>query len=91
MNCAAAETWLLTARSASELPGAVRAHLAECRGCAKRLMSLTRTDSAVRRYVTDAGDLLPRLHKLTRSDCTTRNRRKATQLANDYTARMCRS
>ena len=44
------------------------------------------TDSAVRRYVTDAGDLLPRLHKLTRSDVTTRNRRKAAQLATDYTA-----
>jgi poly(A) polymerase len=44
------------------------------------------TDSAVRRYVTDAADLLPRLHKLTRSDCTTRNRRKAAQLASDYAA-----
>ncbi|GGM00894.1 MULTISPECIES: CCA tRNA nucleotidyltransferase [Micromonospora] len=44
------------------------------------------TDSAVRRYVTDAGDLLTRLHKLTRSDCTTRNRRKAAQLAGDYDA-----
>jgi poly(A) polymerase len=44
------------------------------------------TDSAVRRYVHDAGDLLPRLHKLTRSDCTTRNRRKAAQLAADYDA-----
>ncbi|MER7169328.1 CCA tRNA nucleotidyltransferase [Micromonospora sp. NPDC000207] len=44
------------------------------------------TDSAVRRYVTDAGDLLSRLHKLTRSDCTTRNRRKAAQLAGDYDA-----
>ena len=44
------------------------------------------TDSAVRRYATDAGDLLPRLHKLTRSDCTTRNRRKAAQLATDYDA-----
>ncbi|SDY19033.1 poly(A) polymerase [Micromonospora pattaloongensis] len=44
------------------------------------------TDSAVRRYVTDAGDLLSRLHKLTRSDCTTRNRRKAAQLAADYGA-----
>jgi poly(A) polymerase len=44
------------------------------------------TDSAVRRYVTDAGHLLTRLHKLTRSDCTTRNRRKAAQLAADYTA-----
>ncbi|HKE65318.1 MAG TPA: CCA tRNA nucleotidyltransferase [Micromonosporaceae bacterium] len=44
------------------------------------------TDSAVRRYVTDAGDLLPRLHILTRSDCTTRNRRKAAQLAADYRA-----
>ena len=40
----------------------------------------------MRRYVTDAGDLLPRLHKLTRSDCTTRNRRKAAQLAADYDA-----
>lgn len=44
------------------------------------------TDSAVRRYVTDAADLLPRLHTLTRSDCTTRNRRKAAQLAADYDA-----
>jgi poly(A) polymerase len=44
------------------------------------------TDSAVRRYVTDAGPLLARLHKLTRSDVTTRNRRKATQLATDYDA-----
>jgi poly(A) polymerase len=43
------------------------------------------TDSAVRRYVADAGHLLPRLHKLTRSDCTTRNRRKATDLAAGYT------
>jgi poly(A) polymerase len=44
------------------------------------------TDSAVRRYVTDAGPLLDRLHRLTRSDCTTRNRRKAAQLAADYDA-----
>lgn len=44
------------------------------------------TDSAVRRYVTDAGPLLSRLHKLTRSDVTTRNRRKAEQLAADYDA-----
>jgi poly(A) polymerase len=44
------------------------------------------TDSAVRRYVTDAGPLLPRLHQLTRSDCTTRNKRKAAQLAADYDA-----
>jgi len=44
------------------------------------------TDSAVRRYVTGAGELLPRLHKLTRSDCTTRNKRKAAQLAADYDA-----
>ncbi|MGV1008635.1 MAG: CCA tRNA nucleotidyltransferase [Dermatophilaceae bacterium] len=42
------------------------------------------TDSAVRRYVTDAGPLLGRLHLLTRSDCTTRNTRKATQLARAY-------
>ncbi|MEV4348977.1 CCA tRNA nucleotidyltransferase [Actinoplanes sp. NPDC049596] len=44
------------------------------------------TDSAVRRYVTDAGPLLERLHKLTRSDVTTRNRRKAANLAADYDA-----
>ncbi|MGX6607876.1 CCA tRNA nucleotidyltransferase [Micromonosporaceae bacterium Da 78-11] len=44
------------------------------------------TDSAVRRYVTDAAELLPRLHKLTRSDVTTRNRRKAANLAADYDA-----
>jgi poly(A) polymerase len=42
------------------------------------------TDSAVRRYVRDAGDQLVRLHKLTRADCTTRNRRKAEQLARTY-------
>jgi poly(A) polymerase len=42
------------------------------------------TDSAVRRYVADAGPLLDRLHKLTRSDSTTRNRRKAAQLAAAY-------
>jgi poly(A) polymerase len=44
------------------------------------------TDSAVRRYVTDAGPLLTRLHKLTRSDVTTRNKRKAANLAADYDA-----
>lgn len=42
------------------------------------------TDAAVRRYVTDAGPLLERLNKLVRSDCTTRNRRKAAQLAANY-------
>jgi len=42
------------------------------------------TDSAVRRYVTDAGGLLGRLHRLTRADCTTRNVRKARQLAATY-------
>ncbi|MFC7375864.1 CCA tRNA nucleotidyltransferase [Brachybacterium sp. GCM10030268] len=42
------------------------------------------TDSAVRRYVTDAGDLLQHLHRLTRADVTTRNRRKARQLALAY-------
>ena len=44
----------------------------------------TWTDSAVRRYVADAGPLLDRLHKLTRSDSTTRNRRKAAELAAAY-------
>ncbi len=39
------------------------------------------TDSAVRRYVRDAGPLLDRLNELTRSDCTTRNKRRAEELA----------
>ena len=39
------------------------------------------TDSAVRRYVRDAGDLLGELNELTRCDCTTRNERKASELA----------
>lgn len=39
------------------------------------------TDSAVRRYVRDAGPLLDRLNALTRADCTTRNQRKAEELA----------
>jgi poly(A) polymerase len=39
------------------------------------------TDSAVRRYVRDAGPLLAELNELTRCDCTTRNERKARQLA----------
>jgi len=39
------------------------------------------TDAAVRRYVRDAGHLLDDLNELTRCDCTTRNRRKAEQLA----------
>ena len=42
------------------------------------------TDSAVRRYVRDADGLLTRLHKLTRADCTTRNKRRAMQLAATY-------
>ncbi len=39
------------------------------------------TDSAVRRYVNDAGPLLAPLNELTRKDCTTRNERKAAELA----------
>jgi poly(A) polymerase len=39
------------------------------------------TDSAVRRFVRDAGPLLSKLIELTRCDCTTRNERKAAQLA----------
>jgi poly(A) polymerase len=39
------------------------------------------TDSAVRRYVRDAGDLLDELNELTRCDCTTRNERRAHELA----------
>jgi poly(A) polymerase len=42
------------------------------------------TDSAVRRYIRDAGELLTHLHVLTRADCTTRNQRKADQLAATY-------
>jgi poly(A) polymerase len=39
------------------------------------------TDSAVRRYATDAGPLLGKLNELTRCDCTTRNQRRAAELA----------
>jgi poly(A) polymerase len=39
------------------------------------------SDSAVRRYVRDAGELLDDLNELTRCDCTTRNARKAAELA----------
>lgn len=39
------------------------------------------TDAAVRRYVRDAGELLNDLNVLTRCDCTTRNARKAAELA----------
>ncbi|MEY2732731.1 MAG: hypothetical protein RLZZ523_602 [Actinomycetota bacterium] len=42
------------------------------------------TNSAVRRYVRDAGDLLTHLHVLTRADCTTRNKKKAENLAAHY-------
>jgi poly(A) polymerase len=42
------------------------------------------TDSAVRRYVTDAGPLLPQLHKLVRADCTTRNKKRASRLQQNY-------
>lgn len=39
------------------------------------------TDRAVRRYVRDAGDLLEDLNELVRCDCTTRNKKKAEDLA----------
>ncbi len=39
------------------------------------------TDSAVRRYARDAGPLLDDLNELTRCDCTTRNAKKAADLA----------
>jgi poly(A) polymerase len=39
------------------------------------------SDAAVRRYARDAGALLDDLNELTRCDCTTRNERKARQLA----------
>jgi poly(A) polymerase len=49
------------------------------------------TDAAVRRFVRDAGDQYERLVDLTASDCTTRNKRKAAQLAQrmvDFKARV---
>jgi poly(A) polymerase len=39
------------------------------------------TDAAVRRFARDGGDLLDELVVLTRCDCTTRNERRAAQLA----------
>ena len=39
------------------------------------------SDSAVRRYARDAGPLLEKLNELTRCDCTTRNKRRADELA----------
>ena len=39
------------------------------------------SDSAVRRYARDAGPLLEKLNELTRCDCTTRNQRRADELA----------
>ena len=39
------------------------------------------TDAAVRRYARDAGPLLDWLNELTRCDCTTRNKRRAAELA----------
>jgi poly(A) polymerase len=39
------------------------------------------SDSAVRRYARDAGPLLEKLNELTRCDCTTRNKRRAEELA----------
>ena len=39
------------------------------------------SDSAVRRYVRDAGDLLEDLNHLQRCDCTTKNPKKAKELA----------
>jgi poly(A) polymerase len=39
------------------------------------------TDAAVRRFVRDAGPLTAELIELTRCDCTTRNKRKADELA----------
>ena len=48
------------------------------------------TDSAVRRYVRDAGPLLDELNELTRCDCTTRNERKAAELARRMDALVAR-
>ena len=38
----------------------------------------------MRRYVRDSGELLTHLHVLTRADCTTRNAKKAANLASTY-------
>ena len=49
------------------------------------------TDAAVRRFVRDAGDQYDRLIDLTASDCTTRNKRRAAELAQrmvDFKARV---
>lgn len=49
------------------------------------------TDSAVRRYVRDAGENLGLLNALVRADCTTRNERRARDLArrmNEFEARI---
>lgn len=49
------------------------------------------TDSAVRRYVRDAGENLGLLNALVRADCTTRNERRARELAtrmNDFEERI---
>lgn len=49
------------------------------------------TDSAVRRYVRDAGENLGLLNALVRADCTTRNERRARELAtrmNEFEARI---
>lgn len=43
------------------------------------------TDSAVRRYVRDAGENLGLLNALVRADCTTRNERRARELAKRMT------
>lgn len=48
------------------------------------------TDSAVRRYVRDAGPLLDELNELTRCDCTTRNQRRAEELAQRMDALVAR-
>ncbi|MGH2723563.1 MAG: CCA tRNA nucleotidyltransferase [Actinomycetota bacterium] len=39
------------------------------------------SDGALRRYIRDAGPLLDRLNQLVRADCTTRNPRRAAELA----------
>jgi hypothetical protein len=56
MTCSLVETWLLGARSVSELPEPVRAHLGACPGCARRLESLIQTDTAARELAPGAND-----------------------------------
>ncbi|MBM3980854.1 MAG: anti-sigma factor, partial [Planctomycetes bacterium] len=51
MTCAAAEPWVLAARTAAELPERVARHLARCPRCAARFDQLARVDVAAAHLV----------------------------------------